>query len=684
MPTSRPSERPLDGLLRRASPDGDLLAQRALGELEARLFGKPRATVHIGRYILEDRIGVGGGGAVHRASDPKHGRKVALKLLHAEEGARYEEARDRLLREAQSLAKLAHPNVVRIYDVGTYDPAVFDPSGASSAPTEGVYLAMELLDGCDLEQWLQQAPRGWQEVRDVFVSAGRGLAAAHARGMIHRDFKPANVSIDASGHVRVLDFGLARPTTRDIPDPSLGMTEGAQQRLDELARPLHSTLTAPGTLLGTPAYMAPEQHERQRATALSDQYSLCLSLYEAWYGYRPFLADSEQELSRLKREGNMLPPPDDTEVPPRYFQVLLRGLSPRPAARFESMDALLAALTASPTGRGHAWRRGLAGALGLGAVVAGGLWLGARADSTPACETAPWSERWGEAEARTLRESAASRLGPETREAAETIASELLTWVDEAERFEAERCQAEPTRSAPADDCARRRYDRLSTLAQALPTADGPALVRVAQWMVTVPPIVACTESTPGAPAGPPANPVAETLDHARMLAALGRTTDALELARQAHAQSAQQERSSGLLEAAALHGHLALDADARPEAEQALTDALWSEGARTTEAASLLAAVDLLELARRESPRPADTSLWILFAREHAAMADVPTPVRLRLYLGLGRLAAADGDVRRASTDLLQGLELPVSEGEADVVLALREALDELESPPR
>ncbi|MCA9711492.1 MAG: serine/threonine protein kinase, partial [Myxococcales bacterium] len=478
-----PSE-PLGDLMRNASPDADLLARDALGKLQARLFGRRAERIQLGRYVLEERIGVGGSGVVYRAFDPKHDRKVAVKLLHAGSGPGYEAARARLLREAQSLAKLSHPNVVRIYDVGTYDPAVFDPSprarfGHRTPPDDaprvpGVYLAMELLDGSDLAQWLEQQRPDWQRIRDAFLAAGRGLAAAHARGLIHRDFKPSNVSIDARGVVRVLDFGLARPLDKDIPDPSLKMTEGAQQRLDALARPFDATLTAPGTLLGTPAYMAPEQHQRQPATAKSDQYALCLALYEAWYGHRPFLAHDDAELQALKRSGQLLPPPVRSEVPAHYFEALRRGLAPRPEDRFESMDALLEALVAEPP-RARRSLRWL-GAGSLGALVLGaGAWA---LLERPACEAEAWSGRWAP-QARASMLAAADHGEPYVARAAAHLAEALDALAEAGDTLGAECCRAESPDPAVLECLAAQRR-RFEALVELVGPASGPVLLHAA------------------------------------------------------------------------------------------------------------------------------------------------------------------------------------------------------------
>ena len=674
-PDEPPRDAPLGGLLRNASPGGDLMAQQALTELQARLFGRPRDAIQIGRYVLEDRVGSGSSGVVYRAFDPKHERKVALKLLHAGEGRGYEAARARLLREAQALGTLDHPNVVRIFDVGTYDAAVLDPQARLRDP--GVYLAMELLDGGTLERWLAEQPRGFEAVREAFLAAGRGLAAAHAQGIIHRDFKPANVSIDAEGRVRVLDFGLARPLGGlarplgglarplgpELEELSMGMTAGAQQRLDALARPLDATLTAPGTLLGTPTYMAPEQHERQRATARSDQYAFCVALYEAWYEQRPFLATSEQELRLLKQRGAVLPPPEHVDVPPHCFAVLRRGLSPRPEDRFESMEALMQALATPaprrPWTRGH-WRT----AAGLGVVLAAGLGAWALRDE-PICEPATWSRAWSPS-------ASAEAQAPATKA---WVAAQLDALAEAGERLEAERCSRADAEPPEVTACATRQRERFAALVEAARVAEGPALVRVVEVLPRWPDPSSCAQATAG-----PAGELATLSADALLLRAQGRDADALPLARQALALARAQNDASLVADAAASFGHLALTQGQLDEAEAALTEALWSGEGATSDTARLLAAVDLLELARQASPRPTDAPLWIRLAREQATLPSVPDALRLRLHLGLAELALADGDPTRARTSLQHALELPPNDASTPWRHRIEEALAELE----
>src|SRR5690606_38103672 len=200
----------LAAFIERASPSAGLDAQRTLASLEARLFGRQAGAVTVDRYVLAERIASGGGGTIYRAHDPELDRQVAIKLLHTGHEANRPEGRARLVREAQLLARLAHPNIIEIYDVGTYQTDLLGRPLSTGAGDAAVFIAMQHVAGSNLAAWLAEKRRPWTEVRDVFMAAGRGLAAAHARGLVHRDFKPANVMVgrrpDGGPDVRVLDF----------------------------------------------------------------------------------------------------------------------------------------------------------------------------------------------------------------------------------------------------------------------------------------------------------------------------------------------------------------------------------------------------------------------------------------------------------------------------------------------
>ncbi len=275
----------------------------------------------VGRYELQGPIGAGGMGVVYAARDPQLNRQVALKMLRASSapGATGAQLRARILREAQAMARLSHPNILAVYDVGAIGEAVF--------------VAMELVDGGSVREWLRQRGRSWREILEVFVSAGRGLAAAHRAGIVHRDFKPENVLIGHDGRVRVTDFGLAR--FADVP----AVLSPGSREPSAVVR-----VSVDGALAGSPPYMAPEQLRGHPADARSDVFAFCASLYESLYGERPFAGEALAELRSAIERSEVRPPPRGSHVPARMRRVLLRGLRAAPSERFESMDALIAAL----------------------------------------------------------------------------------------------------------------------------------------------------------------------------------------------------------------------------------------------------------------------------------------------------------------------------------------------------
>lgn len=261
-------------------------------------------------------------GVVFRAHDPELGRVVALKCLRpryvADNGA------GRLLREARGLAQLSHPNVVAIFGV--------------EHEHGGLALAMEHVEGETLDEWLRREP-SWPEALELMLAAGRGLQAAHAAGLVHRDFKPSNVLVGRDGRVRVMDFGLVRATRGD--STSLQSLEPSRSSGDDFpVGSVDDDRTQAGMVMGTIAYMSPEQANGREADPRSDQYAFCVSLWEALTGTRPFGGRDMSEVQLAKLDG---PPPwpSGVVVPPALIELVRLGLSPRPQDRWTSMTALL-------------------------------------------------------------------------------------------------------------------------------------------------------------------------------------------------------------------------------------------------------------------------------------------------------------------------------------------------------
>ena len=276
-----------------------------------------------GRFVILRQLGTGGMGTVFAAYDEQLDRKVALKLVHSwnnEDAVQHQQT----LREAKALARVAHPRVISIYEVGEADGRL--------------YLTMEFVDGITLRRWQTEGTRHWRDIVCMYVHAGDGLRAAHAVGVVHRDFKPDNVLIGPDGLPRVADFGLASLVKHGAEEPAAD-----KRALDRHAGEKERPFTLHGVISGTPGYMSPEQHQGMVVAPTSDQFSFCAALYEALYGNLPFIDDTL--LSQAPSSNRVLRSPHaSTEVPEEIFKLLQRGLAASPSGRFPSMDALLTAL----------------------------------------------------------------------------------------------------------------------------------------------------------------------------------------------------------------------------------------------------------------------------------------------------------------------------------------------------
>ena len=432
----------------------------------------------VGRYVVLGSLGAGAMGIVHLAYDPELDRRIALKLLHSrpeEPGGSAGAERTRLLREAQAMAKLAHPNVVTVHDVGQHEGTVF--------------LAMELIEGCTLKAWLARRPRRpWRETVDVLIRAGRGLAAAHRVGLVHRDFKPDNVMVGLVGdridRVVVMDFGLARPESNESNESPVSTMELSAPKVPALA----SELTADGAIVGTPAYMPIEQLAGRRTDGRSDQFAFCVTLYEALYGQRPFVGNDLAALTYAIVEGRLEDPPADARVPRWIHRVIERGLQSEPDDRFPTMDDLLAALARDPGRRVRAWI-----AAGCAVAIAGGAYATTRVLDERAlrrCRNEAESIRtiWNTgSEARIAEAFSGLRAewAPEAwRRSADNIDDYVTQWIDARERV----ClDATVHRSISAElerstvRCLDERADQLSVLLEALRQVDiGTAAASIA------------------------------------------------------------------------------------------------------------------------------------------------------------------------------------------------------------
>ncbi|MEX1362547.1 MAG: serine/threonine-protein kinase, partial [Nannocystaceae bacterium] len=432
-----------------------------------------RPGTHVGRYLVLEPIGEGGMAAVHLAHDPQLHRNVAIKVLHARPGA----DQARLVREAQALAKLSHPNLVQVYDVGTWG--------------EQVFVAMEYVKGPSLQHWLNRR-RSWREVVQCLRAAGEGLVAAHEAGLVHRDFKPGNVLLGDDGRVRVADFGLARlgadPQEREV-----------STRGDEVAPgdALQTAMTESGVAMGTPAYMAPEQHVAGPVDARCDQFAFCVTLYEGVYGRRPFAVPRRDALLLAKLDG---PPamPSDAKVPSWLRRVIGRGLAPAPEARFESMPALLRAID---EGLFRARRRlGAAGLLAALGITAGLGYAASGSRTQTRCETEPspiWDEPSRAAVERAFVDTGVA-LG---NDALQLVSARLDVYDDQWRTMHRDACEATHLRGEQSDElldlrmaCLRRRGTQMRATVQVLMEADAEVVENAVEAVAKLPSVEVCAD----------------------------------------------------------------------------------------------------------------------------------------------------------------------------------------------
>ena len=534
-------------------------------------------STRVGRYVVLGELGEGGMGRVYAAYDPELDRRIALKLLRPELATRRDPSmgRARLLREAQAMARLSHPNVLTVHDVGEIDSGILDGDGARSLGTPLVFIAMELVDGKDVRAWMLERRRSWREVVAVFVQAGEGLAAAHDAGLLHRDFKPDNVLIDDRNHVRVMDFGLAR-----------GFDERADNDPRELAvgtssASLDHSLTHPDAAMGTPPYMPPEQWRHGELDPRADQFAFCVSMWEALYGTRPYRASAQSTVRETIESGSITPPDGEHSAPLWLRQALERGLEPDPERRHASMRALVDLLQRRPR------RRRLYAYAGAGAFavfcVAGVAYVQGRGSKHEPCRgaAASFGEIWSAPRRESIREAFMATRVPFAEAAWATTSEALDRHADRWIRRHTETCEAthlHGTQSAELldlrMDCLERQRTAARTLTDLLADADAALVERAPSSVAALPDPDQCAQ-TETLRARMPAEPelrarvssLRDELTQSRVNLDNGRPGDAAEVAE----RIAQTARELGVpaLEAEALR-MLGETFDRRGEVERA------------------------------------------------------------------------------------------------------------------
>ena len=597
----------------------------------------PRGTT-IRHFVVLERVGVGGMGVVYAAYDYGLDRRIALKLVHDRGGAT---ARARLLREAQALAKLSHPNVVAVYDVGQHG--------------DEVYVAMELVEGSSLRDWLAAEPRGWRAIVDVFRRAGAGLAAAHAAGIVHRDVKPDNILIGRDGAVRVGDFGLAAIAPSDAGDRGVAV---------EAAGPV----TVTGTAMGTPAYMAPEQHAgADDVDERADQFGFCVALHEALHGVRPFAGDDGPAVRAAIAAGRLEAGSAGREVPAWLRRAIQRGLAAEPGARFPSMAALVAELGRDPQRRRRRWA--LIGAALLG-VAAVGLGSARLASARPcAVDDAALAQVWDAPRRVAVHEAFLRSDAADDRwqRVAQALDERAAGW--QRMRFDA--CEATHVRGEQSPElldlrmaCLDDRRTELRALTDQLIAADRARVGRALDAVRGLESLDACARTQALRAGGhratdPRAAERRAQLARAQAFALVGDRPHALELARTlASDASAAGDRE---LEGEALHitGQLLTAKGDVAGAEQALYGAVAAAQAAAADELVAKIWLDLIWLIGDEASRPAEAQRFARIAQ--GAIDRLAGAPRLQAVLEdrVGVLLYNEGKYGEAAPHLERGLAL-------------------------
>ncbi|WP_323137409.1 serine/threonine-protein kinase [Paraliomyxa miuraensis] len=617
----------------------------------------PEKGTLIGRYVVLSRLGAGAMGVVVAAYDPQLDRKVALKLLRGRRRSG-EQDRIRLQREAQALARLNHPHVVSVHDVGVHDGRVF--------------VAMEFVEGKTLTQWLAEpdGPRPWPQVLPVLAAAGQGLAAAHAEGLVHRDFKPDNVMIGDDGRVRVMDFGLARST-------AVHSEERDESSLPFAARSGASSMwiTRAGGMMGTPAYMAPEQFADIDVDARSDQFSFCVTLHEALYGERPFPGESIPELAAAVTTGARKDPPRGIDVPGWLHRVVVRGLDPDPAARFPSMPALLAELGAAETRRRRTRRAlvvgGLLGLAGLAVGVA--RYDHVRRVAECHAHGDGIDEVWNEQTGAALREGLLATGVAYAPAVADRVAPWFESYAESWREHATEACMRasvhqtwSPAVLDKAQWCLEDRRRGFAALVGELTQANELVVQSAIQVAAGLPPLLPCVDDgslatmpTPPAPElRAQVHAVGERIDQAMALDRAGDYAQGLRVAEQAQDEAERLGWAPLLAGTSRIHANL-LGQRAEYDRAEALAVRAYMVAVRTDAwDTAATAATDLTNLVGSQQARSDDGKLWA----EHAAVAieKARDPLQLREAArlnNLGNIYYAQDDAEQAKAHYEQAL---------------------------
>ncbi|MCH9686613.1 MAG: serine/threonine-protein kinase [Deltaproteobacteria bacterium] len=648
------------------------------GKLREALFGASAQSDRFGRYELRGMLGRGGMGTVLEAHDATLGRTIALKLLHADMAEQHGE---RLLREARALAKLSHPNVVHVHEAGQQDGRAF--------------IAMELVRGQTLKQW-QQRRRPWRECVEAYLQAGRGIAAAHAQGLVHRDFKPSNCMIDEQGRVRVLDFGLVRDL--HVPE-SAGSRQYPPSVRDTM---LAQTLTRTGAVLGTLVYMAPEQLCGRGVDAKSDQFSFCAALHEALYGVRPFTGSSIGELLSNLMSGKVPPAPRGVRVPSRIRRIVVRGLSLTPEDRWPSMSALLREL-ARPI-RPSQWliRGGLV--LAVGAPVVAWSWHRSVVDALSQCrqQRTQFERAWGPARKDRVRDVIVGHPHSHAQHTWWQVHHRLDDYANRWGHRLEQTCEAlvdaedvDAGRLERRLSCLRHRWWSFESTVEVLGRADAAVVSHAVEMVSGLPTLHGCDDDDALAAMRMRSTPrdaermrQGDTLWHAlarsRALARAGHDDQAEALLAPLVEQAQALQMGPALAEVLLARGHQHRQQGRLSEAESTLVRAHAVAVDHGYDVVAVGAAAALVELIGRAGGRAEEARDWERQARAQIERGHAGAMAQALLSTSLGAVSAHHGkldEARTHYTDALHGAERahrggPVHPDVADAHVRLAEVL--------
>ena len=606
------------------------------------LVESPPIPTRVGRYEISERIGSGSMGVVLRAHDPRLDREVAIKLLRSNT-ASDRRASARLQREAQALAKLSHPNVIDVFDVGTAHGQVF--------------VAMEYVAGQTLDAWQCNEAPSQAAVIDAYLQAGRGLAAAHHAGLVHRDFKPANVLRGLDGRVQVVDFGLAAPPQEHEAKATLGS-------MDE--DPTDVRMTATGFVVGTPAYMSPEAHCGDPVDAQSDQFSFCVSLFEALWGARPFVGRTAKQVAAQAVSGDVLIPPG-VDVPAALRDAVLRGLSPSPADRWPSMDALLERLQRR---RRSPWP--WLTAAGTAFVVVSGLFYAGSSASTGCEQQAAVVEQiWSS----TVQERVHQAFARSELSYAEETWPRVRDHLDEHTSALAEArqrtCGVRVSDSVPTEQldlraaCLERRTDELQGVITVLEQADAAAVRNAVRVLGSLGPPEVCDDDVFAATLPPPPPAVAQQVERARRDIAeakakrrAGQYASAEALAHEVIVRAEPLGYAPLLAEARYLLARV-LESDGRYEAaEREMSEAVMiAQGANHDELVAEIS-TELIYVVGSKRRRPEEAERWVRHARAAIGRLSDAREAETFLQSTLGNFHWSRGELDLAREHFERALE--------------------------